>query len=215
MKASTNFSQPVSRFPLPLCKLIGKQGGPLPRCPGGTPSACNLFCSLRRLEWRREAGELFRIIAAEGSRPGPGWHRSSNKEKTALQFGTIGAFSARMFARHSWTNRASRALLAMMALAVSLIGPARGQRIKYCSADGQAAVIFLSDNAGTFTDGAVDTGMGVYKPYTDCKWVIKPVINEQARPFVEPAPFPKPFLCLQLQDTNPMPFPASSVLKIN
>ena len=60
-----------------------------------------------------------------------------------------------------------------------LLGPGRSQRIRYCAGDGQAAVIFRTDNTGTITDGAVDTGMGVYKPHTDCKWVIKPIINEQ------------------------------------
>jgi len=82
-------------------------------------------------------------------------------------------------ANRASTVRARSVLLAVVALAASLIGPARGQRVEYCSGDGQSAVIFLSDDTGTFSDGAVDTGMGVYKPHTDCKWVIKPVINEQ------------------------------------
>ena len=47
--------------------------------------------------------------------------------------------------------------------------PSRG----YCS-----GVKFLSENAGVITDGAIDTGMGVYHANTDCKWVIKPAINE-------------------------------------
>jgi len=56
------------------------------------------------------------------------------------------------------------------------------QRIRYCDMvnSGEATVTFLSDNEGTFTDGAVDTGMGVYMKNSMCKWVLKPSINEEA-----------------------------------
>ena len=56
-----------------------------------------------------------------------------------------------------------------------------GQRAQYCSGNGETAVIFLSDNEGKITDGAVDTGMGVYRALTDCKWVLQPISNEAVR----------------------------------
>ena len=69
-----------------------------------------------------------------------------------------------------WNRRTT--LCVVFAFFFPLLG--EGALVKYCS-----GVKFLSDDQGVITDGAVDTGMGVYRENTDCKWVIKPNINDQ------------------------------------
>jgi hypothetical protein len=53
--------------------------------------------------------------------------------------------------------------------------------IQYC-ADVDGGVQFINDNTGSFSDGAVDTGMGIYKENSNCKWIIKPTSNDLRKP---------------------------------
>ena len=84
---------------------------------------------------------------------------------------------------YSQSRRWALVLLAMGITLSVVEGAAGNGRATYCSGDGTTAVTFVSENEGEITDGAVDTGMGVYRHSTDCKWVIKPVINENVSCF--------------------------------
>ena len=82
---------------------------------------------------------------------------------------------------------ASWARLLVTGLVICLLGrPSQGagedddDLIQYC-ADIDGGVQFISDDVGSFSDGAVDTGMGIYKENSNCKWIIKPTINEQRK----------------------------------
>jgi len=72
-----------------------------------------------------------------------------------------------------------RAVIATLFMLIWALSPASAAPVVAVQDGYCRGVRFISENEGTITDGAVDTGMGVYHSNTDCKWVIKPTINEE------------------------------------